>query len=214
MTWFAATETSPSGVGGLTTPEVVHLGYTAPPRNDNCSTSGERDALEIVLAVLTVPLTILTVVGNFLLIFTILTTEPLRTVTNSYVVSIAFRSVRNTYKTTVKLLCSYTRVHGVIHTRVHCHTHVCILSYTRVHVVLHTRARCHTHVCTLSCTRVHFITHTCVHCHIHACTLSYTRVYIVIHTRVCCHTHACTLSYTRVSVVIYTCVRCHQRYKA
>ena len=100
MTWFSATEATSSGVGDLTTPDVDHLGYTASPRNDNCSTSGERAAVELVLVALTVPLTILTTVGNFLLIFTILSTEPLRTVTNAYVVSIAFRygpSIRKFY---------------------------------------------------------------------------------------------------------------------
>jgi len=98
MTWFSATEATSSGVGDLTTPEVDQLGYTASPRNDNCSTSCERAAVELVLVALTVPLAILTIVGNFLLIFTILSTEPLRTVTNAYVVSIAFRYGQNIRK--------------------------------------------------------------------------------------------------------------------
>ena len=91
MVWFDVTEASSSGETSLSSANPADIGYMTSPRTG--STSGDRASLEIALVVFTVPLTITTTVGNVLLIFTILSTKPLRTVTNAYIVSISVRYV-------------------------------------------------------------------------------------------------------------------------
>ena len=93
MVWFDVTEASSSCESNLSTAKPADIGNMTSPRTGNGSTSDDRASLEILLVVFTVPLMITTAVGNVLLIFTILSTKPLRTVTNAYIVSISIRYV-------------------------------------------------------------------------------------------------------------------------